>query len=454
MNVSADLLDEVVDRPLQIEGEIPAWLSGSLVRNGPVNVIANGEKNGHWFDGLAMLHAFSFHKGTVQYTNKFLRTDAYRKVFEEGSIHYSGFAYDPCRTLFKRFLTLFFPKSHPDLHNANVNVAKYANAYIAMTETPLPVRFDRQTLDTLGVFDYQDQLPKDKCWESAHPHYDASQKRTWNYLVKFGKNSFYTLYYLRDGSANREILAEIPVQEPAYMHSFAITENYLILAEFPYVVKPLDLILKGKAFIKNYSWKPQKGTIFRVIDRNSGNEVGQYRTRPFFAFHHANAFEKDGKIILDIVAYQDAGIIDDINNSGTPSQLERFSVSLENGEISSEVLFSDSNEFPRINEKFAGLPYRYAYVAGFSGSEGLHKVDTETKKTLSWLEAGCSVGEPIFVASPGAKEEDDGVVLSLILNRTQNSSFLLVLNAKNFQELGRAKAPHLIPDGLHAQYFP
>src|SRR5262249_28437729 len=161
---------------------------------------------------------------------------------EKGSLSYSGFASDPCRSLFKRFLTIFFPHSHRSVHNANVNVAKLADEYVALTEMPLPVKFNPQTLETLGVLDYQDQLPKEKCWESAHPHTDYDQKRTWNYLIKFGRTSYYTLYYLEDGLAQRKIIAEVPVDKPAYMHSFAVTENYIILTEFPLVVKPLDLL--------------------------------------------------------------------------------------------------------------------------------------------------------------------------------------------------------------------
>lgn len=251
--VSAELKEEVTNIALITTGNIPTWLSGTLMRNGPINVSVNGESNAHWFDGLAMLHAFAFHEGKVSYTNKFLRSDEYRTVFEEGSVHYQGFASDPCRSLFKNFLTFFFSKDHPAIHNANVNIAKLADAYVALTEIPLPVRFDPQTLETLGVLNYQDQLPKDKCWESAHPHHDPDQKKSVNYLIKFGLSSTYTFWSLDQESIERTIIAEIPVKEPSYMHSFSVTENYLILTQYPFVVKPLDFIIKNQAFIKNFT---------------------------------------------------------------------------------------------------------------------------------------------------------------------------------------------------------
>jgi len=282
-HISAELQEEVTNRALDLTGKTPTWLSGTLVRNGPIKVTVNGKSHVHWFDGLAMLHVFSFDKGQVNYTNQFLRSEAYDTVFKEGSLNHGGFASDPCRSLFKPFLIFFIPPSHPAVQNANVNVVKLAHAYVALTEVPLPVKFDPHTLKTLGVLDYQDSLPKEKCWESAHPHHDLKEKRTLNYLIEFGRFSHYILYRIEEGSSQRKIIAKIPVEEPAYMHSFAVTENYVILTEFPLVVKPLDLIVKREAFIKNFTWQPQRGTQFIVINNKNGNVIGKYVTRLFFA---------------------------------------------------------------------------------------------------------------------------------------------------------------------------
>lgn len=466
----AELQEELSNVPLQVQGKIPAWLSGSLLRNGPVNVSINGKTNKHWFDGLAMLHAFSFQDGKVQYTNKFLRTEAYKAVFEEGTLDYEGFASDPCRSLFKRFFTWFIPDSEVPLHNANVNIGKLADQYVALTEVPLPVRFDPHTLETLGVLDFQDALPKDKCWESAHPHPNLQKKETVNYLIQFGRKSFYTLYGIPDGTTERRIIADLPVQEPSYMHSFAVTENYIILTEYPFTVNPMDLMLAHKPFIANFKWRPEQGTQFTVVNRNDGTVVGRYRTKPFFAFHHANAFEDGDMLNLDIVCYADANVISGIadhdrsttgsqrNEDKFPTWLERFSLALPTGKITSEVLLKEPMEMPRINPAFDGKPYRFVYVADVrdktaSGkTRALYKIDTSTKQALKWTEEGCFPGEPVFVAAPGATKEDEGVVLALV-NRGRTETFLLVLDGTNFKEMGRAIVTHVIPDGLHGQYY-
>lgn len=465
--VRASLEEELNNQPLKIQGKIPQWLSGTLVRNGPIDVFVNGKTTDHWFDGLAMLHAFSFQKGEVTYSNKFLRTDAYKKVFEEGSLNYEGFAIDPCRSLFKKFFTFFYPSSCEVLHNANINVGKLADAYVAYTEVPLPVSFDKETLNTLGVFNYQDELPKDKCWESAHPHYDATRKETINYLIEYGRKSYYVVYRILDGSSERQVIARIPVQNPAYMHSFSVTENRIIFTEYPFVVKPFEMVFGSKAFIKNFVWKQNDDTHFLILDRHKGSVVGRYSIKPFFAFHHANAYEKGNKIILDIVTYKDAEIISAIGDQTRENSalnekvkdynlhLERFTVDLDKETLVSEPLFDHVVEFPRINQDFDGKIYRYLYLIDpqEGGTRPLYKVDVEKKKSLQWSQEGCQPGEPVFVQSPDSKDEDDGVVLAVVFDSLRKQSFLLVLDGKSFTEIGRAIVTHVIPPGLHGQFF-
>lgn len=461
--ISAELESEVSHSPLKVSGRVPEWLAGTFVRNGPTTVTVDGKSNAHWFDGLAMLHAFSFNRGEVTYSNRFLRTPSYQALFKRGSLNYDGFATDPCRSLFKRFFSLFFPHNFP---NANVNVTKIAEAYVALTEIPLPVRFDLETLETLGRLHYKDRLPHEGCWESAHPHYDARSQQTFNYLIEFGRQSHYLLYAIDEGQTRRNLVAKIPVDHPSYMHSFAMTERYLLLTEFPLVVNPIDLITSGEPFIRNFKWQPERGTRFTLVDRQSGQLLGQWTTRPFFAFHHANAFEVDGKLLVDLVAYEDASVLtEDPLYVGSklkvgksyPSRLERFSLDLKSGSISSEILFNPSIEFPKSRESLDGVAYRYLYATGFGDraellqSESLYKIETQTRSHLVWSEEGCCPGEPLFVPSPDGKDEDDGAILTVVIQGDRSS--LLILDAKSFQEVGRAEAPHRIPTGLHGHFF-
>src|SRR2546423_10386784 len=88
---------------LAVEGRIPAWLTGSVVRSGPAKFEAGGRSVRHWFDGLALLDRFAVQDGRATYTSRMLESGAYRAVSERGEISYQEFATDPCRSLFKRF---------------------------------------------------------------------------------------------------------------------------------------------------------------------------------------------------------------------------------------------------------------------------------------------------------------------------------------------------------------
>jgi len=63
-------------------------------------------------------------------------------------------------------------------------------------------------------------------------------------------------------------------------------------------------------------------------------------------------------------------------------------------------------------------------------------------------------GEPIFVPSPEAKAEDDGVVLSVVLDGKRTKSMLLVLNARDMTELARAEMEIPFPLGFHGAFVP
>jgi beta,beta-carotene 9',10'-dioxygenase len=161
--------------------------------------------------------------------------------------------------------------------NCNVNVVGVGGETVAFTVTTMPMRFAPGTLATLGVLDYQ--LPLRGQVSIAHPHYDAVRKRHYSYMVEFGLQSRYRLFSVADGGAQAQV-AELPVERPAYMHSFAMTERYLVLVEFPLTVGALDLKLSGKPFIQNYRWEPEHGLRFYVVHKETGRNVATARGEP------------------------------------------------------------------------------------------------------------------------------------------------------------------------------
>jgi beta,beta-carotene 9',10'-dioxygenase len=448
--------DETSIDSLPVEGELPPWLAGSLVRTGPAKFEAGERSVNHWFDGLAMLHRYTFGGGEVSYANRFLHSRAWKAVEETGELRYSEFATDPCRSLYRRVASMFKPAL---TDNGAVNVSRVGDEFIAMTETPLPVVFDPDTLEAAGVaYEPPGHI------STAHPHHDPQRRELLNFAVKLGPRSRYRLYGQRSRSVQR-VIAQTAVRHPGYVHSFGLSERFLILAVGPFVVDPLRLATSGRPYIENYRWEPERGARFYVFERDTGALRGEYETDPFFTFHHINAFERHGELVVDLCAFDDASIIDalylDRARGGGPfpvPQPRRYVLGLESGTVAMEPLSDVDFELPRINYRMHnGRPYRFAYGASAGSHDEflgrIAKIDTEIGEHWLWHEDGCYAGEPIFVPEPEAEAEDAGVLFSIVLDSRRESSFLLVLDASTLHEIARAEVPHVVPFSFHGQFF-
>jgi len=444
-----------------VTGTVPSWLHGTLVRVTPALMDGGGKTIKHWFDGAAMLNAFGFGDGGVSYGSRFLQTD-YLCDVRRGEASF-GFAADPCRSLFKRVMSI---NDVNKFDNANVNLQELGRRYIAMTETPLPVEFDPKTLKTLGKPAWPD---KDAYGQvtTAHPHYDYERDEMVNYTAHFGPRTSYKVYAAAEVGAKRRLIGSLPVKRPGYMHSFGISERYVILAENPLVVNPMSVPLSKKGFIDNYKWEPERGTRLIVMDRHTGELQGIHEAEAFFCFHHVNSFERDGELVVDLIAYDDPAVIhmldlDQLRADGpTPisrTVLRRYRIRLDGSGVEHEDIATEvSPELPRINYRRNNMrDYRWMYATNYGEGDWvdeLVKVDVTTGESTRWAEPGCYAGEPVFIHRPDGTAEDDGVVLSVVLNAQTERSFLLMLDAGTFEEVARAEAPHHIPFGFHGQYF-
>ncbi len=112
-------------------------------------------------------------------------------------------------------------------------------------------------------------------------------------------------------------------------------------------------------------------------------------------------------------------------------------------------------ELPRINYgRNNERPYRNVWGVGQESGwiDSIVAADVEDGTTREWSEPDRWPGEPVFVAEPGADAEDAGVLLSIVLDGERGNSFLLVLDARDLDELARVEVPHHIPFGFHGQF--
>ncbi|MBD3882406.1 carotenoid oxygenase family protein [Phormidium tenue FACHB-886] len=446
---------------LPIQGSLPEWLKGSLIRTGPGTFEVGKQSYHHWFDGLAMLRKFSFADGQVSFTNRFLESQAYQEAQSKGKISRSEFGTTARHSLLERLRDPL-----PRLtDNATVNITLQGDRFISVTESPMPIVFDPATLSTIERFDYQDQVPGQIT--TAHPHFDFRENAVYSYLVNLVPQCSYSIYRMDAHTNKRELVGSVPVKQPAYMHTFGMTEHYIIIAEFPLVLNRLSLLLSGKPIIENYRWKPEQGTRFLVISKKDGSVVHSCQSESFFAFHHVNAFEQNDEIMVDLVAYPDSSVIQSLylepllhhpDRVIAAGELRRYRIPLNEAIASYEVLSQEPIELTRINYQRCNThPYQFVYGVGNSQPgnfiDQLVKADVQNRTARIWRSPNCYPGEPVFVAAPGASMEDEGVILAVVLDAQAENSFLLVLDAQSFSELARAELPYHLPFDFHGQYF-
>ena len=87
---------------------------------------------------------------TVIYANKFLQTKNYKAHKAAGKIAVKEFGTDPCQSRFGRLKGKISGGVYGDFENPNVSVKVIAGKLCAMTETPLPIEFYKETLDQVG----------------------------------------------------------------------------------------------------------------------------------------------------------------------------------------------------------------------------------------------------------------------------------------------------------------
>jgi carotenoid cleavage dioxygenase-like enzyme len=457
---------ETVIPDVTVVGRLPEWLSGTLLRNGPGTFRVGTERYRHWFDGLAMLHRFTIDHGRVSYASRFLEGRAHDEAQRTGRIAYSEFATDPCRSLFARTAAVF----HPEVtDSAKVNITRVADRYLALAETPIQVEFDPVTLATVGVTGWDDSTFGRMT--TVHPQLDVQRGEGFNLVTRYGAMSSYALrrFSTKDASLATSTVATHRAAQPAYLHSFGMSSRYLVIAEFPLVVNPMALLLWLRPYIENFRWKPGRGTRFHVVERATGRAVGSYEADPFFAFHHVNAFEDGDDLVVDLVGYDDASIIDafyvnrleDAANELPVGTLRRFRLPVAGRtrpvvaqRLSPTCIELPSFDYSRMNTQ---ADLRYVYGVGLHDRQGFYdqlvKIDLTDGSARTWHEPGHYPGEGVFAGRPGRTAEDDGVVMSVVLDAVAGTSYLLVLDAGSFTEVARAELPHPVLFGYHGQFY-
>jgi len=425
----APVTDELTEFDLPVEGAIPAELDGWYLRNGP----NPRQATAHWFTGDGMIHGVRIEGGRAAwYRNRWVRTDSFKEDFPL----YNA---DGTRNLRASV--------------ANTHVVNHAGKTLALVESSLPYEISND-LETLGAYDFGGKLVDSM---TAHPKICP----TTGELHFFGYGSIfepYVTYHRADTNGELTINRPLDVKAHTMMHDFALTAEHVIFMDLP-IVFNLDVAIKGEGDMP-YRWSDEYGARFGVMRRDDPfGPVRWFDIDPCYVFHVANAFETTGvggtRIILQAVRYPE--LWRDSGGFDVDGVLWSWTIDLQTGTVTERQLDDRAVEFPRIDDRLATLPARYAVSVGHGR---LVRYDLTTgdavEHTFGTAESPGGPGEAVFVPSTsGPADESSGWYIGYVYDPARDGSDLVIIDASDFaaQPVARIKLPHRVPYGFHGNWI-
>jgi carotenoid cleavage dioxygenase len=404
--------DEITAHDLPVAGTLPPELNGVYVRNGP------NPRPGSPYPFIAgdgMVHGVRLEGGRARwYRNRYVKTR--RDAGIRGG------------------------------RSSNTHVFAHAGHLLSFVEVALPIELDGE-LETIGPVDFGGV---DTAF-TAHGKIDpvTGELLAFGYQYKSPQLTFYRI----DRAGQLVERRPIDVANACLMHDFAMTENHVVFFDTPTVM----VQEWGRGGLP-FQWQDGRAARLGVVPRAGGVERW-FEVPACQLTHTANAFERDGRIVVDGIRFN--RFPPDI--AADPPSLCRWEIDLANGVAAVSLIDDRPVEFPRVDERRNGRPYRYAYTVEF-GELGPFDLPRSAMLRRYAVDTGSSVvsrfglryvpGEPVFVPRSAQSAEDDGWVLALRYDREQDLSDLVVLDANDFggEPIAVVQLPRRVPNGLHGSW--
>lgn len=421
----APVADELTEFDLPVTGAIPAELTGWYLRNGPNPRAASG----HWFLGDGMIHGVRLEQGRAKwYRNRWVRTDSFVDPFPL----YNS---DGSRNLRASI--------------ANTHVVNHAGKTLALVESSLPYEITNE-LDTVGAYDFGGKLANSM---TAHPKICPVTGE----LHFFGYGSItapHVTYHRADADGQLTINRPLEVPGLTMMHDFALTANYVVFLDLP-IVFDLELAMSGLKDMP-YRWDDGYGARLGVLRRDDPfGPVRWFDIDPCYVFHVANAHDDGEILVLHAVRYPELMRKD----SGLDAQgvMWTWTVDLRRGTVSESQLDDRIVEFPRIDDRLATLPARYAVSVG-DGRLVRHDLSSgaAVEHLFGTSDTPGGPGEFVFVPSTsGPADETSGWYLGYVYDAARDGSDLVVIDASHFTAppVARITLPQRVPYGFHGNWI-
>jgi carotenoid cleavage dioxygenase len=423
----APVTDEITAFPLTTEGSIPRGLTGWYLRNGP-NPHAAASR--HWFLGDGMVHGVRLENGRARsYRNRWVRTSAFlkdRHLDDNGDRDLAA-------------------------GTANTHVVRHAGRLFALVESAFPYELNPE-LDTIGPYDFGGQLktpmtahPK-ICPETTEMHFFGYQAKTAPHLT----------YHRADAGGNLVISRPVEEAGPSMMHDFALTARHVIFMDLPVI---FDLRLARSGDPMPYRWNERYEARLGVLSRHDPfGAIRWFNIDPCYVFHTVNAHEAANQIVLTAVRYPE--LWRDGQQFGDAGTLWRWVLDLNKGTVSEDQFDDRDCEFPRIDDRLAGLDARYGHVvarADEAGDRGGVLVRYDLRKGIATehrFGPGRRPSEAAFV--PGDDQPDGaGWLMTYVYDAAVDSSDLVILDAADLAAppVATIHLPRRVPFGFHGNWL-
>lgn len=422
----APVADELTAENLSVQGAIPAELDGWYLRNGP----NPRQASAHWFVGDGMIHGVRIEGGQAKwYRNRWVRTDSFIENFP-----------------------LYNADGSRNLRSsvANTHVVNHAGKTLALVESSLPYEITND-LETVGAYDFGGKLVDSM---TAHPKICP----TTGELHFFGYGSVFAphvTYHRADADGNLTINRPLDVPALTMMHDFALTPSYAIFLDLP-IVFDLERAMKANTDMP-YRWDDGYGARFGLLRRDDPfGDVRWFDIDPCYIFHVANAHEVGNSVVLHAVRYPE--LWRDSGGFDTDAVLWSWTIDLIGGTVTERQLDDRAVEFPRIDDRLATLPARYAVTVG-DGT--LLRYDLTTgdavEHAFGSADAPGGPGEAVFVPSTsGSADESSGWYLAYVYDPVRDGSDLVIIDAADFAgpPVASIALPQRVPYGFHGNWIP
>ena len=394
----------------------------------------------HWFIGDGMVHGIRLIGGQAEwYRNRYIRSQTLEAVGGPKA------APGPRRT---------------QRDGVNTNIVQIGGKITAIVEAgSSPAQLD-DNLETVAYTDFGGTLTAPF---TAHPHEDPKTGEM--HAITYDGMTPDKVWYVRlspTGKVVRQI--EIPVAHGPSIHECSITENYVLVFDLP-VTFSMAAVVAGQGF--PYRWNPDHKARVGLLPRDgSADEIIWCDVDPCYVFHVANSYEDaDGKVICDSAVHETMFSQGPEGPNGRPIGFERWTIDPAAKSIERKTIDATAQEFPRPDERFFGLDYRYAWTIGlpeggdaaFLDQQPLYRHDLKAgTRQLHDFGPNRVPGEFVFVPRALDAPEGEGWMMGYVIDTANETTDLVILDASDIAQppVAVVHVPHRIPPGFHGNWLP